>query len=918
MSKARHLLAAALVCLVPAAAAAQSGQVGSITGYVFDEGGMPLRGIKISASSPTQIGGARTAYSNDEGSFRILQLAPGRFEVRASAPKLETIIHKDIEVGISSATEMNIVMRVQTKTEEIAVVEKAPLVVTTKANVKETFDLAMVESLPHGSRDNIHNQMVNDVAGGMNNRVRGGNTAQTIFSQDGFEMRGQFPTLKSSAAYEVNTGGFAVDNPMASGGTINLVTKSGSNKFEFEFNSTLENVNRMRFFTDEGDNRSNRYFAVINPMVSGPIIKDKLWYMFNTETHLIKEARDPDPEGIFLGTPESYEKFIQKGTLKLTWQVTSRNKVHSLTNFDSPHEWKMRGGVGIAPEAQQNRHAFRLMQGLIWESLLSDSLVFRSQVGAIYIPQHFYPRLCETDPAHCDHIPRVVQKLPRTQEYGNNDQHRREDQYSIQTQNRLEYFLDGVGGDHAIQLKNNFYAESQTVRLSRPGDRLYELLGTVPEQKTTYFSNDPRIDNAKFGWWIGTSTATRHTLTLSDAWRPTRYLTVTPAVSHVFARGTNNAGSTVINAAAFAPAVSVAWDATHDGRTVLRASYNNYVDINIFDLARTTLGGQVAQRCKYNEGGGGTLDGDGEPFTKECEYSGGASRTTIGLPCGPTGYDATGRRCNTPLGIPRVYEYTLGAEREITPGIAMALDFVLKDFQNQYETRETNRIWNGSGNGLQPTGGYRNGRNETVSDLGTPEGAGRTYKGATLALNKREGRFKAKVAYTLSQLRGSVFEGINNQWGDIEPQDVFLWGPLPDDHLHETKLQATYQVTPWLSTGLRYRYNSGVPFSRLYRNPLTGDYNYYNATVGSDGGANRNDPADDRALRRPDIHDFNAQFRVNMMPLTGQQLDFYVDVLNLLALRTPTNIGQEDGRNFGQVTGRMEPFRVRLGLNYKY
>ena len=54
----------------------------------------------------------------------------------------------------------------------------------------------MVEGLPHGSRDNIHNQVVNDVAGGINGRVRGGAANQTIFTQDGFDMRGQFPTLE--------------------------------------------------------------------------------------------------------------------------------------------------------------------------------------------------------------------------------------------------------------------------------------------------------------------------------------------------------------------------------------------------------------------------------------------------------------------------------------------------------------------------------------------------------------------------------------------------------------------------------------------------------------------------------------------------------------------------------------------------
>jgi hypothetical protein len=913
MSKARrHLLAAALATFVPALAAAQSGQVGSITGYVFDEAGMPLKGIKVSATSPTQIGGARVAYTNDEGLFRILQLAPGRFEVRSSAPKMETIIHKDIGVGISSATEMNIVMKVQTQTEEIAVVEKAPLVVTTKANVKETFELAMVEALPHGSRDNIHNQMVNDVAGGMNNRVRGGNTNQTMFSQDGFEMRGQFPTLKSSAAYEVNTGGFGVDNPMASGGTINLVTKSGSNKFEFEFNSTLENVNQLRFFTDDGDNRSQRYFAVINPMVSGPIIRDRLWYMFNTETHLIREARDPDPEGIWLGTPESYEKFIQKGTLKLTWQVTNRNKLHSLTNFDSPHEWKMRAGA-IDPDAQQNRHAFRLMEGLIWESLLSDSLVFRSQVGAIYIPQHVYPRLCETDPAHCDHIPRVVQKDPRTQEYGNNDQHRREDQYSIQTQNRLEYFLDGVVGDHAIQLKNNFYSEQQTVRLSRPGDRLYEYQKTnVPEQKTTYYSNDPRVENPRFGWWIGTSTSTRHTLTLSDAWRPTRYLTVTPAISHVYARGSNNAGSTVINASAFAPAVSVAWDATHDGMTVLRASYNNYVDINIFDLSRVTLGGQVAQRCKYNEGNG-QVDADGEPFTKECEYSGGASRTTIGLPCGPTGVDLEGRSCRERLRIPRTHELTAGLEREVAPGIALALDAVYKKFTRQYATRESNRFWNQSGTALERNGSFRNGRNQTVTDLTTPEFNSRRYRGVTLTLRKREGRLKAQAAYTLSELVGA-----DGDYGDNPGQDVFLYGYLGDDHRHEIRSMVTYQTLTWLSNGLRFTYVSGTPYNRNFFNTVLGEYNDRRAQLGYNAGVNINDPGDDRALRLPDIYSVNLQTRINLKPVIGQQLEFYVDILNLFAMRTFTSVTQTDGTSFGRGANRQGPMRMRLGLNYRY
>ena len=81
---------------------------------MFDQTGNPLAGVQITASSPTQIGGSKTAYTNEEGQFRVRQLFPGTFQVSASAPKLKTVIQKDVKVGITSAAEVNIVMEVQT------------------------------------------------------------------------------------------------------------------------------------------------------------------------------------------------------------------------------------------------------------------------------------------------------------------------------------------------------------------------------------------------------------------------------------------------------------------------------------------------------------------------------------------------------------------------------------------------------------------------------------------------------------------------------------------------------------------------------------------------------------------------------------------------------------------------------------
>ncbi len=75
-------------------------------------------------------------------------------------------------------------------------------------------------------------------------------------------------------------------------------------------------------------------------------------------------------------------------------------------------------------------------------------------------------------------------------------------------------------------------------------------------------------------------------------------------------------------------------------------------------------------------------------------------------------------------------------------------------------------------------------------------------------------------------------------------------------------------------------------------------------SAASTPGANINDPADDRQLRLPDQMEVNVQARMNMMPLIGQQLDFYVDVLNALALRTVTALGTSDGSTLRRPHGR--------------
>jgi hypothetical protein len=904
------VVAVMAVCGLPNVTLGQGGSYGSIIGYVYDQTGNPVKGVKVSATSPTQIGGAKVAYSADDGAFRLRQLFPGTFEMRASAPKLKTVIQKDIKVGITSPAEVSLVMEVESGgVEEVKVIEKAPLVSTTTANIKQSFDLDFVEGLPHNSRDNIHNQMINNVGGAVGGRVRGGAGNQTIFTQDGFEMRGQFPVLKSSAAYEIQSGGYGADNATASGGLVNLVTKSGSNKFEFEFNATAD-MDELRFFTDQRDSRAGRFFYVINPVISGPIIKDRLWFHFATESHIIKTGRNPDAEGIF-AEPQPYGKFIQKGTLKLTWQISARNKLTTLTNFDFPNEMNMRDGLGIEKEAQQFRMGQRYMQGIIWESLLTDSLIFRSQVGYIQIPQTFYPALCRSQPIDCDHIPAIVNvtNSRRTERQNNPDGHRRDDLYSLQVNNQLEWFVESKGlGEHNITLKDRFYTEQDIRRNSRPGNMLYENANDQPNFLTEYYSNDPRYEEPRYGWFIASHTLYRNLVTLADSWRPTRHLTMTPSLSYVWATGSNNRGDKLVDSTAFAPGLAGAWDATGDGRTVIRGSLSNYVDVNLEEVARHTLGSQASRKCTWNP--------DTMKYDRSCVFSGGLTKNTFGSPCGQSGLNPDGSDCKESLKIPRTWEYSIGGEREVVQGLAIGADFVYRKYNNQYEVNETNRIWDPSASIIQ---GFRNGRAETVNDLSTPDGAWRRYMGVTGTITKREGRLKTHVAYTWSKLNGNVFNGSSNAWGEKPGRDPYLTDiSLPDDHRHEIKATVQWVATNFFSVGMLYNFTSGFPYNRNFRNDETGSFEDLRAGAGVNPGTNINDPADDRVLRLPDRNELGAQFRLSMLPLIGQKLDVYADVLNILAVRTPTGFTTDDGPAFGVERAWMDPFRIRLGVNFRY
>jgi hypothetical protein len=395
--------------------------------------------------------------------------------------------------------------------------------------------------------------------------------------------------------------------------------------------------------------------------------------------------------------------------------------------------------------------------------------------------------------------------------------------------------------------------------------------------------------------------------------RLTRYFTLTPGVGVTMGRATAFTGDSPVDALAFTPHISAAWDATHDGRTVLRSSFNNYVDVNAMTIARHQVGSQVSQTCRWNEERG--------VYDSNCTYSGGGSRNTIGLPCGQSGVDIDGTPCREKLRIPRTWEYTVGAEREVLQGVGLGGDVVYRLYTRPYEGFETNRIWNPAGTALADGGGFRNGRAETVNDLQTSDKVKRRYLGVTGRINKREGALKLNISYTWSRIEGNHDGGTGNPFGGNQPRDYYyLYGFLGSDRRHQFRINGTYTWTKWLNNGVFMEYYSGRPVSRRFRNEETGGFDDFRARIGINPGGDLNSPDDDRIFRTGDVVRINLQTRVQLRPLTGINAEAYVDVLNLMAARTQTSVSSEnDGNsNFGLPSGRLPPMKLRLGFRYRY
>ena len=234
-------------------ARAQSLERGEIRGVVYDSSHATVAGAKVTISNPS-TGYKRELTTDANGSYDFAQLLPGTYKLQSDADGFASTIITDVIVEIGASLNLDITMPVkgQTQTVTVSASETGPIDTAT-AGINQVINQKDLETLPLSGRDyrdlaqlSSSAQVVPGLRGGI--RLGGQQSDYlgiVVDGQDTFnnyfgEIFGSLETknftvpLEAVQEFQVVTNGFAPEFGRATGGLVNVVTKSGTNQVHGE------------------------------------------------------------------------------------------------------------------------------------------------------------------------------------------------------------------------------------------------------------------------------------------------------------------------------------------------------------------------------------------------------------------------------------------------------------------------------------------------------------------------------------------------------------------------------------------------------------------------------------------------------------------------------------------------------------
>jgi hypothetical protein len=450
------LAAAAVLLLVPAAAFAQEGQ---IAGVVRDTSDALMPGVTVEVSSPALIEKTRTAVTDSAGQYRITNLPIGSYKVVFSLEGFRKQERDNIELTSGFTAPINAMMAIGQIVETVVVSGATPVVDVQNAREIVNLQGDEIKALP--TARNVNSLLALTAGIGSNYRPTSGfgapgvcvggigvfcnpglsgfnvgdmgdvppfGVAQTIERGDQVNLAqgrvlvdGQVINTGGGGFLGGVTGGYTADIANAQevnirlsgalgesetgGSEINIVPRTGGNRFSGDFNSTYttekwfwaNNQSWQNIPTTTSQAIKNDHD--VSMAFGGPIKRDTLWFYSVGRDQGIRKL--PSPQDFWPNLWEGragfnyqpdrsqprveYTNVWRNVNARITWQASARNKFNFfwdeqdfcqdpcsgvVSGFTSPESW---GSNSIRPN--------RLRQAS-WTSPLNRKVLLEAGISA--------------------------------------------------------------------------------------------------------------------------------------------------------------------------------------------------------------------------------------------------------------------------------------------------------------------------------------------------------------------------------------------------------------------------------------------------------------------------------------------------------------------------------------------------------
>jgi hypothetical protein len=301
------LCAATLLSASAAFSQAQS-NAANLRGFVRDPQAAVVVGATVTARNmATDF--SRSATTDDQGFYQMVQLPPGEYEVTAEAPNFSKAVLPNVVLTVGQNADLDIALQVGAVGASVTIEGATTEVVeTSRTAVANTIEEVRIDNLPINQRDYLGFATTISTVNRGNDRpigpaptsglnIGGQRGRSTLVQVDGADntdnsINSSRSTVSQEAVqeFQVATNSYAPEFGRATGGIVNVVTKSGTNDFR---------GNIFGFLRDRHFQARNAFAPIEDPPFTrvqygatfgGPIKKDKTFFFIAFEQRRRQES----------------------------------------------------------------------------------------------------------------------------------------------------------------------------------------------------------------------------------------------------------------------------------------------------------------------------------------------------------------------------------------------------------------------------------------------------------------------------------------------------------------------------------------------------------------------------------------------------------------------------------------------------